>query len=64
MEFELNIKLLLFHTNAGTDEHIRLESPRTRASSEAEVTKNVLDLDEIVQLRILKPKQNGPTLAL
>ncbi len=37
MEFELHIKLLLFHTNAGTDVHVRLESPRTRASSEAEL---------------------------
>ncbi len=37
MEFEINIKLLLFHTNAGTDMHVRLESPRTRASSEAEL---------------------------
>ncbi len=37
MEFELHIKLLLFHTNAGTDVHVRLESARTRASSEAEL---------------------------
>ncbi len=37
VEFEINIKLLLFHTNAGTDVHVRLESPRTRASSEAEL---------------------------
>ncbi len=31
MEFEL----LLFHTNAGTDVHVCLELPRTRASSDA-----------------------------
>ncbi len=37
MEFELHIKLLLFHTNSGTDVHVRLESPRTRAFSEAEL---------------------------
>ncbi len=37
MEFELHIKLLLFHKNAGTDVHVRLELPRTCASSEAEL---------------------------
>ncbi len=37
MEFELYIKLLLFHTNAGTDVHVRLELPWTHASSEAEL---------------------------
>ena len=26
MEFELHIKLLLFHTNAGTDVHVRMQS--------------------------------------
>ena len=37
MEFELHIKLLLFHTNADTDVHVRLESPWTRACSDAEL---------------------------
>ncbi len=32
MEFEL----FLFHTDASTDVYVRLESPRTRASSETE----------------------------
>ncbi len=37
MEFELHIKLLPFHTNAGTDVPVRPLSPWTRASSEAEL---------------------------
>ncbi len=37
IEFELHIKLLLFHTNAGTDMYVRLKSARTRASSGVEL---------------------------
>ncbi len=37
MEFELDINLLLFHTNADTDVHAQLESLRIRTSSEAEL---------------------------
>ncbi len=38
MEFELHIKLLLFHTNAGTDVHVQLESRRICVSLDAELS--------------------------